>query len=237
MERAASSGADIIQLDLENATPASDKSSARDGARTGLTSIDWGTSEVWVRVNAADSGLMEDDVEAVVASVPDALVLAKVSTADEVRRLAALVANAEERSGLTAGRIRLAVVVESARGLSNVEEIASAHPRMTALSIGANDLTRDLGVWRDPTGPGLELLYAKSRCVLAARLAGIDACDNAYPLAADRVGLVRSTEQTFRMGFATKTCWTADQVETIHAVHALRKEHVDIGARAARGQA
>ena len=67
-------------------------------------------------------------------------------------------------------------------------------------------------------------------------LAGIDACDNAYPMGYDRVGTARSAEQTFRLGFTTKTCWTPNQIETIHAVHALHPHHQDIGSRLARGQ-
>jgi len=222
MKAAATAGADVVQLDLEDAVPAGDKDQARQGALEGLAGIDWQGAEVWVRVNSLDSGQLEEDVNVVTAGRPGAFILAKAGTPGQVQLLAKVVESAERRHGLPVGQIRLGVVIESAQGLSNVESIVTADERMSSLSIGGKDLAADIGYWRDSTGPGLETLYARSRCVLAARIAGIDSCDAAHPLTTDPGGTARSADMSMRLGFTMKTCWSAEQVETVRNVFALR---------------
>lgn len=216
---AAESSADVVQIDLEDAVQPAQRAMARGIVAQGMREIDWGGSEVWVRVNPIGSADVAADVEAVVAGSPDAIVLAKVLGTSDICELADMVAVAEKAHGRAEGRIALVAVIETAAALSAVEQIAEAHPRMTALNIGAKDLAIACGYHPEPSATGPELLYARSRCALAGRRAGIAVCDAAYT-PGDLPGVARSADLAIRMGFSTKTCRTPEQVAVIHQVFA-----------------
>lgn len=228
IQAASRSGADVVQLDLEDAVEPAARADARLVTVRGLRDIDWGATEAWVRVNPVGSADIAADVKAVVAGAPDAIVLAKVTGPDDLCVLAEMIAVEEKCHGLPEGCIGMVAVIESAAGLSAVERIATAHPRMTALNIGAKDLSRDCGYHVSPGGGGIELLYARSRCALAGRAAGIAVCDAAHTLP-DLAGVARSADETFRMGFTTKTCRTPEQVPVIHRIYELYNEAVRAG--------
>jgi citrate lyase subunit beta/citryl-CoA lyase len=112
--------------------------------------------------------------------------------------------------------VRSVCSIERIRALAQVEEIAASHARLLALQIGTHDLSKEFGYRLDMTGPQLETLYAKSRCILAARLAGIEIGDSPYLFSRDLDGTLRSTLWSIQLGFTHKACHAAAQVPIVN---------------------
>lgn len=159
-------GADAVVLDLEDAVADTEKVGARKTVPTSLASY----HDVirCVRVNALGTGLALDDLAAIVSPSLDCVVVPKIESSAELGIFDACLQRLEEDAGFAPGRIRLLPIVETARGILRVEEIASAAiPRVITLVFGIGDYTADLGI--SPSRSAAELLYPRSRIVLACR--------------------------------------------------------------------
>lgn len=227
LEKAAASGADIIHIELEDGVPATQKEEARERAVSALREIDWRGKEVWVRVNAPDSTEMGLDVDAVVAAVPHALIVPKVSGPDDIAAVSKLIAAAEAARGVQPGAIKIAAVIERIHALDTVEDIAAVDGRMTALVLGTDDLSVEYGYRLDRTGPSWETLYLKSRSILAARLASIDCLDAAHFHYRDTEGTKRSAEWSRQLGFTGKTCLSPRQVPIVNEAFSPSGEEIE----------
>jgi malyl-CoA/(S)-citramalyl-CoA lyase len=134
---------DILLANLEDGVPASDK----DAARAGLVDVGraWGPSidtQLWTRVNSLDSPWALDDLTAAVTEVGDKLdviMIPKVEGPEDIHYVDRLVAQLEAKAGLQRPLL-LHAILETARGVANVEEICAASPRMQGLSLGPADL-------------------------------------------------------------------------------------------------
>ncbi|MEU6265570.1 HpcH/HpaI aldolase/citrate lyase family protein [Saccharopolyspora shandongensis] len=167
-------GAHALILDLEDAVPAEAKDDARAATAATLDCLVGGPTGLVVRVNPLDTDLFGKDIAAVVRPGLTALLLPKVYGRDDVLAYDALVTAAEIERGLPRGTVGLIPSLETARSLSNVDEIASA-PRVVSLMAAAAkdaDISREVGFTWSPGG--LETLYLRSKVVLAARSAGLD---------------------------------------------------------------
>jgi citrate lyase beta subunit len=226
LEKAARSGADIVHIELEDGVPPDQKAAAREAAADALRELDWRGAEVWVRVNAPGTQEAAEDIAVVAAATPHAFLVPKVNGPDDVRAVAAHVELAERAAGLSEGRIALAVVIERIRALATVEEIATADQRLTALVLGTDDMSVEYGYRLDRSGPSWETLYMKSRCILAARLAGIDCIDAAHFYYRDGEGTRRSAEWSAQLGFSGKTCLSPRQVPIVNRAFTPTEEEV-----------
>jgi citrate lyase subunit beta/citryl-CoA lyase len=206
---------DGIILDLEDSVHPQEKDAARLVVRNALRCVDFGGAERMVRINQGDPGL--DDLEAVVPESPDLILIPKVETADQVMAVAAFVTEFQS-GGEHESPIWLMPIVESALGLENAFDIASAHETVVALTIGLEDFTADLGVVKTPEG--LESLWARSRIVNAARASGIQAIDSVYGDVADEEGLLAWGVRSRAMGFQGMGCIHPRQVRIIHQAFA-----------------
>ncbi|MDY7082873.1 MAG: aldolase/citrate lyase family protein, partial [Halobacteria archaeon] len=148
MKKALSSDADAVVFDLEDAVSPRNKEEARQTVVRILEETGTTVPEVCVRVNA-DEGT-EDDIEAIAGMDVDSIVLPKAGSRDDVEKAVVYLDKHDDDA-------RLIPVVESARGVLNAEEIASAE-RVDALIFGAEDLSADVGATR--TEDGVEILYA-----------------------------------------------------------------------------
>ena len=140
-------------LDLEDAVAPQAKPAAR---RLVAATLQRGSSraELWVRVNPGASGLLVDDLEAVVAPGLDGIILPKVESAADVATVDALLGALERSRGMTLGSVSLIATIETAAGLGRVDEIAGASPRIACLGFGAGDFSLDLGLdWPPEGGP------------------------------------------------------------------------------------
>lgn len=160
--------ADAIILDLEDAVPVAAKDQARDDLATAVGLVGrWG-ADVLVRINA-ESELVEADIRAAVRPGVFGLVLPKVESAEEVRRIEALVQAAEVDAGVVEGETRFVILIESARGLLALTTILEASSRIIAVNLGNEDFARDVGV--EPSEETLTL--PRQQMVIAAAASGI----------------------------------------------------------------
>ena len=136
---------DVLLGNLEDAIPVENKEAAREGlVRVGQT-VDMGITQLWTRVNALDSPWILDDLTTLVTQIGDRLdviMLPKIEGAEDIHYVDRLLAQLEARAGLSRP-ILLHALLETARGVANVEEICLASPRMQGLSLGPADLAAD----------------------------------------------------------------------------------------------
>ena len=213
IEKALASEADAVILDLEDAVAPNRKEEARTTVAEVLRSEH--EKPVFVRINAPDSVLAEEDVEAVAGPRLAGLRLPKTESPESVRR----VAQRLENLGCEAG---LQCLIESALGLELAFEIARAHEKVVGMSLGEADLAADLGV-RGDAG----LLYARSRLVAATRAAGLPGpVQSVYTNVRDAEGLRRSTMEGKNMGFVGRSAIHPAQIEVINEVFTPTEEEV-----------
>jgi citrate lyase subunit beta/citryl-CoA lyase len=181
---------------------------------------------VFVRINHPDAVLTRDDVAAVVQPGLHGLRIPKVEAPETVRQVHAWVAEAEERAGLAVGSVVFVCNIESAAGVWQAAEIARAHERVRALAFGATDFVRDVNA--TVGADGLETLYARSRLVLASRVASVGPpVDSVYTRLDDDVGLERSTRQGRALGFFGRSAIHPRQVPIINAVYTPGDDEVE----------
>jgi citrate lyase beta subunit len=211
MEKAAVSGADSICLDLEDGVAPNRKNEARELVVRALNELDFGRSERLVRVNPADSDLVNEDLEAVLAARPDGIVLPKLASGDQVRAISAKIGLAEQAQKLDKNSIVLLAQIESATGLVNIKEIAGADERLDALIFGAEDFAGDVGAKR--TIEGNEVFYARSAVVAHAAAFGLMAIDMLWVDFKDQAGLKRMAKQGAGLGFSGTQIIHPDQIK------------------------
>ena len=161
-------GADAIQLDLEDAVAPGEKAAARAALPAAVRQVAGHGIDVVVRINRPWRMAVRDMEAAVIAGVR-ALALPKVADAGHVRACAEIVAELEVERGLPAGSVGFIAMVETADAVLGMRDIAAAHPRVLALTLGAEDFATDVGITPEPdllAGP-------KQAVVLAARAAGV----------------------------------------------------------------
>jgi citrate lyase subunit beta / citryl-CoA lyase len=161
-------GADAIILDLEDSILPKEKARARTLVEAAATKVSRGGADVVVRVNRPWR-LCVRDLEAVVCTGVNALMLAKTEGADHVNFIAEILDELEAERGLPRGHTQLIAVIESAQAFLRSREIAAAHSRIVALTLGSEDFSLSMGM--EPEAEGL--LYPKQHMAIAARAAGV----------------------------------------------------------------
>lgn len=216
--KAATLAADAIILDLEDAVPLSDKGTARIMVRDSIKAIKSGVSALFVRVNALITNLTSEDLRFVCVEGLDGIMLAKAEAESDVVKLAGMLEEAEKGLGLKLGSLTIVPLIESAKGVVNTYEIASASKRVVAVAFGAGDYYRDLGRSVSFLSPEqTELLYARSQIVNGSRAAGIQAIDTPFfGLLTDREGFMRETILALQLGFKGKLLIHPTQIDFVN---------------------
>jgi citrate lyase beta subunit len=216
IEKAAQLAVDAIIMDLEDGVALTQKAEARLVTAEALATVDCGRSARLVRINPVGSTFWRDDLAAVLGARPDGVVVPKVESAEQVQMLAAHLAQAERDQGMSAGSIPLLALIETALGVVNLREIASADDRLAALIFGAEDLAGDLGAVR--TAAGDEISHARAAVVLHAKAWRLAAIDTPYVDLHDLDGLREQTLTAMRWGYTGKLAIHPRQVEVIQSV-------------------
>jgi citrate lyase subunit beta/citryl-CoA lyase len=224
MRKALAAGADAVVLDLEDAVAPD----AKDAARAVVTALlderhaDAGNDApgglsptIHVRINRAGDGYDLRDLDVAVHPAVEALRLPKAEDAEEIRAVAAAVAEREQAHGIPVGRLHLYPTIESARGVLRAEAIAGCDARIARLVLGQADLVADLGARGDDA---LTTLVPRALVVLASRSAGIGApVDGATTDLLD-VDILRDALTRARaLGFHGKSAIHPRQLDAIHA--------------------
>jgi citrate lyase subunit beta/citryl-CoA lyase len=208
-------GADSIMLDLEDSVSLTEKDAARFLVRSALQTMDYGETEVLVRINALEDGGLED-LRAVVPLGKALIRLPKTETAEDVLQCEREISRLEAQHGLAPCSTGMMAAIESAKGILNAYEIAVSSPRLVGIALGAEDYVTDLKTTRSLEGT--ELFFGRSMVLHAARAAGIAAIDCVYSNVDDEDGLVRQAELIHTLGFDGKSVIHPRQIEPIHRV-------------------
>ena len=217
---------DGIILDLEDSVAPERKAEARLLVRNALCQVDFYGAERMVRINQLPAGL--EDLDEVVPYHVNLVLLPKCEHGSQVTELthriqSILKAHKQKRE------IFLMPIIESALGVENAFEIASASDTVVALAIGLEDYTADLGVKRTQTGE--ESLYARTRLVNACKAAGIQPIDSVYSDVANMEGLKKNVETSRALGFEGMGCIHPRQVPVIHEAFTPTEEEIDKARR------
>lgn len=220
-------GPDGVILDLEDSVHPSEKDAARLVVRNALRCVDFGGAETMVRINQLPMGL--EDLDALVPERPDLVLVPKTETAgqitevdDRIRQILGEPADADPP-------LWIMPILETALGIENAFEIASASPAVVALTIGLEDYTADLGVPK--TLEGAESLYARGRLVNAARAAGVQAIDSVFGDVGDEEGLRAWAARSRGMGFEGMGCIHPRQIRPIHEAFAPSEAEIEKALR------
>lgn len=221
-------GADSLIFDLEDSISLDEKDSARHLVRNALLTLDFEESEVTVRINSLDTEYFIKDLEAIVPTKPDGLLLPKTQLFDELIRVDDLISEIEEKSNIPIGTVKLMPIIESAKGVLNVEKIVEA-PRVVALGLGGEDLVADIGAKR--TKHGKELEYISSKIILACAANKIQAIDTVFTDVNDTEGLYEATLRAIEIGFQGKSVIHPSQIEHVHRAFSPSQEEIDRAKR------
>jgi citrate lyase subunit beta / citryl-CoA lyase len=200
LEKARTLPADVIIIDLEDAVAPEAKAAAREQAVAAVKAQGFGPREVVIRVNGLDTPWAADDLVAAIAAAPDAILVPKVSSAEQLQAIGNRIRRAPRSVAVWA-------MVETPMGILNIASIAAAardgSTRLTTLVLGTNDIAKET---RARFVPGrLPMLAALSQVILAARAHGLDVLDGVYNDIQDIAGFKRECEDGRDLGFDGKT--------------------------------
>ena len=217
-------GSDSIILDLEDAVAENQKDAARFSLYHALRTIDYGNTEVIVRINGLDTPHWQEDIRCVVAGGADGIRIAKCESAQDVRDVEEHVLAAEREFGVEEGRTLLMAALESPKGILNAYEIVTASPRMFGCAISGGDFRKSMHV--QIVRGGIEMMTARSMMLLAARAAGVQCFDTMYPHIDDKEGFEAEVRQNREMGFDGKSIVNPRQIRYVHETFAPTSKEI-----------
>ena len=216
-------GADSLMLDLEDAVAENQKDAARFSLYHALKTVDYGDTEVIVRINGLDTPHWREDVRVCVAAGADGVRIAKCESAGDVIAVEKAVAAAEEEFHKEKGRTLLMAALESPKGILNAQEIAAASGRMFGIAISGGDLRRTMQV--SPVRGGVEL---------AARAAGVQCFDTVFTDLNDEEGFRAEVLLDKQMGFDGKSLVNPRQIAAVHEIYAPSEKEITAAEKIVR---
>lgn len=217
-------GCDSIMLDLEDAVAENQKDAARFSLYHALKTVDYGDTEVIVRINGLDTPHWREDIRVCVAGGADGIRIAKCESAQDVRTVEKAVEEAEREFGVEVGRTLLMAALESPKGVLNAYEICSASERMLGVAISGGDFRKCMQT--TPQHNGIDMLFARGQMLLAARAAGIQCFDTVFTDLDDEEGFRAEVFQNKAMGFDGKSLINPKQIRFVHEVFAPTEKEV-----------
>ncbi len=216
---------DSIMFDLEDSVLLSEKDAARYLLYNSLRAIDYGDKELVVRINnpRSECGIM--DIRAMVASKIDVIRLPKTENVEDVLICEAEIAKAEDEFNIEKGSVKMMAAVESAEGVLNARDIAKASKRLVAIALGAEDYVTDLKTTR--YDDGVELMFARSMILHAARAAKIDALDTVYSNLNNEEGFRDEVLLIKKLGFDGKSIINPRQIDPIIEIFTPTKGEIE----------
>ena len=224
LDKAMTSGADALIVDLEDSIALDGKAQARDAAAAFLKSAMASASRPYmiVRVNGLQTGLTEADLDAIAPAQPDAVMLPKAEGGASVIHADAKLAVREAQNNLPDGHIKiLPIATETAAALFMAGTFSGASARLLALTWGAEDLSAEIGAQanRDANGDWLDpYRLARALCLAGAAAAQVPAIDTVYVDFRNSEGFRRECEEASRDGFTGKMAIHPAQVPIINAI-------------------
>lgn len=230
VQNAAASAADAVFMDLEDAVPPAEKPSALAAAEAALSGHDWGQKTVAVRLNAIDSPSIEQEIRRLgCVKRLDAFIIPKAETVADIARIGRWI---EQAAGARTAPVEMELLIETARGLVNVEALAAIGGMVTALHLGVGDFAASIGarsaeIGASPSGyrhvgnaadghPSVPLdlfAYPMMRLLVAARAFGLRAIDGPCGAFRDPVATAATAAKAAAMGFDGKQVIHPSQID------------------------
>ena len=219
LEKAKGLAADALILDLEDAVAPDAKAEARERVCAAASSGEYGRREIAIRANGLDTEWHAGDVAAIAAAGPDAIVVPKIDSVDDVRSVEAAL-----EAGGAPERTKIWAMLETPVAMLHAEAITGCSERLTVLVMGTNDLAKELRAERVPSRH--PLLAGLGLCLLAARANGKVILDGVYNDIQDAEGFLAECRQGREMGFDGKTLIHPSQLDPCNEVFAPSADQV-----------
>jgi len=222
LDKGIGSGADALILDLEDSVAPAGKEAARRTTADFINAVrgEAGRPRLFVRVNGLATGLIDHDLDAVMAASPDGIMLPKTVGGPDLSHLGAKIAVREAECGLDDGATTIvAIATENARGVFGLGTLAGASRRLVGVAWGGEDLAADIGAEANRDAGGAYTApyqLARSLTLLAAAACEVDAIDSVYTDFRDLEGLAAECRDARRDGFAAKMAIHPAQVAVIN---------------------
>ena len=229
LEKAAGFATDAVVADLEDSVPMTEKAAARDLVADMVPALAKAGQRVIVRVNSLDTGLAEDDIAAVVHPDVFAVSVGKITSPADISDYSRLLDAAEKSAGVTVGQTRLVLWIETAAAVQHAYDIACASERIAAITFGAEDYTRDVGIRR--TSSGEEVRVPRSLVALAAHAAGVTPLDTPYVNFRDSDGLESDIAEAAQLGFKGKFAIHPAQLGPIRRLFGPQPDEIEYARR------
>ena len=229
LEKAVGLSPDAVVPDMEDSVPIAEKANARETVASFLPKLAEAGHRIVPRVNALHTGLMEDDINAVIGPHTAGLSVGKVGGADDVRQIADAVGRAEIAAGVPFGRTTLILWVETASAIENASSICRASKRVLAVAFGGEDFTNDMAIERSASEK--EIAHARGVVTVAARAAGVLALETPYFNFRDDAGLRRNSTASRNLGFRGRFAIHPSQIEGINASYMPSEEEIEQARR------
>ena len=230
MDKAPQYKSDALIIDLEDSVPIAEKARTRPLVREGIARLAARGVAVMVRVNGVETGLTGEDVEAIVQPGLVAIMVPKLESVQEVRKVDAWIELFERKAGMAVGTVKIVVLPETTRGVKDAYSMLTACARVGnicgASSVKSGDYSKALGYqW---TREGLEMLYSQQHTLLAARAAGVE-----YPIIGppveirDKTLVVELLRRSRQQGYRGALLIHPSQVEPANAIFAPSLEEIE----------
>ena len=229
LEKAIGFATDAVVADLEDSVPVAEKAAARELVAEMVPALAQAGQRIVVRVNSLDTGLAEDDIAAIVHPDVFAVSVGKITSPDEVSEYSRLLGAAEANSGLPSGQTQLILWIETAAAVQHAYDIACASERIAAITFGAEDYTRDVGIRR--TSSGEEVRVPRSLVALAAHAAGVTPLDTPYVNFRDAEGLKSDIAEAAQLGFKGKFATHPAQLGPIRRLFGPQPDEIEYARR------
>jgi len=223
LEKAKSLSADVVCFDLEDSVPDKEKKKARTLIKGALKKRNQYSSSVFARTNSPDSNKIEADLKEIVQKGIDGIVIPKVNSAKEIKKIEKIISSLEKKRKIRG--IHLIPSIESALGVINCYEIASASKRIDAIVFGIFDLLNDVGIEYTKGNP-LGAKYSRYKVPVAATAAGVYAIDGIWQDIKDASGLKKDCQVGKSLGYVGKSVIYPDQIKIVHKIFHPNKTEI-----------
>ncbi len=220
LAKARGNGADALIIDLEDSVAADAKAPAREMAGQFLGAHIWNKRRprLYVRINDLGTGLVKDDLNAVLSERPDGIMLPKANSGADIVTLAGMIEEIGGEAARDTGIV--AIATETPAAVLQLQSFVGSHPRLKGLTWGSEDLGTALGVETTREASGqltAPFQLARSLCLIAAHAAGVQPIDSIYADFRDEAGLARESAEAARDGFTGKMAIHPAQISVINA--------------------
>jgi len=229
LEKALGFTPDAYVPDLEDSVPDAEKQAARRITAEHLPRLAARGVPVIPRVNALVSGLLEEDLAAVVGPSIYGISVGKLQTVDDIVTISESIAGLERKAGMEVGSVRLIPWIETALAIVQCYALCRASPRIVAVAFGAEDLADDMGI--ESTEDESAFACARSAVCIAARAARVDALDTPFFRLKDLDGLRANVQASRQYGFKGKFAIHPSQIDPINAAFLPTEAEIDYAKR------